>query len=148
MLYTSLITTGLSSLARTRVNDYQNYDVMKAFQRLIDNLIDIVPKDLSSDIFRRIQTECVQYVRLVAGDSFSTKLNSICELKEFILELHSLSPICDWINIRVLEKISNRVDIVKEELEQYKEEIFDRNFDVQNITVYDVHEPFIMIEET
>lgn len=104
----------------------------------------------------RLQRRCLDIIDLTAGASLSDLKMSIQAKNNpddlFSLLCSDVGYICNWINIRILEKMSVGCDPAEGMIKQYKKEIHSRNLVECNIPHLNIpadkHGCFTKIEET
>ena len=128
-------------------NGYGTKDIKDAYLILFNKIFGRFENSENVD-FLRLRRACVMYVRLVVGESFSTKLKNTNNLQELIDEIYEL-PYCmwNWIDIRMLEKISGVFPKATEDIKQYKATFYSRKLVVEDITKSDIPKDFIKIKE-
>ena len=113
-------------------------------------LIDEILVVCNKESFLKLKRNCFRYVKLFANESFSANLKKTNDLDNLINELYDL-PYCmlNWIDIRILEKMSFGVHLAVEEIKKYKEGIKLRDLVVEDIKSDKSinHDHFIKIKE-
>lgn len=133
--------------------EYSNMTVGYAFYHFCEKLFD----ELKTIEFPRLQRGCLWSIGPAVGVSLTEVLKKSIQCRKNSDDLFSLlcgdmGYICNWISIRILEKMSVGCSSAMGVIEQYKEEIYSRKLDVSDIPNLNIpadkSDCFTKIEET